>query len=152
MMQKTVSSSNAICPCRLGGDPDKALSYAKCCEPWHLGWDQNRHAPTPEQLMRSRYSAYALAQPGHPRGHDLLRYLHNTWHTSTVPTDLELSPTQWIRLQVVDAQSAGDAGVVEFIAIYKVGGKAHRLHEVSRFVRSDDGVRWVYIDGDTPYA
>jgi SEC-C motif domain protein len=99
--------------------------------------------------MRSRYSAYALAQPGNPRGQDLLRYLQNTWHISTTPTDLELSPTQWMRLQVVDAQTAGNAGVVEFIAIYKVGGKAHRLHEVSRFVRSDDGTRWLYIDGDT---
>jgi SEC-C motif domain protein len=148
MTKKTLASSAAVCPCRAGDDSKEALSYANCCEPWHLGFDQNQHATTPEQLMRSRYSAYALAQPGHARGQDLLRYLQNTWHTSTVPSDLELSPSQWLRLQVMDAQTAGDAAVVEFVAVYKVNGKAHRLHEVSRFVRSDDGARWVYIDGE----
>jgi SEC-C motif domain protein len=48
----------------------------------------------------------------------------------------------------MDAQTAGNAGVVEFVAIYKVNGKAHRLHETSRFVRSNDGARWIYIDGE----
>jgi SEC-C motif domain protein len=137
------------CPCRAGDDSYPApLSYAECCEPWHVGFDHGKHAPTPEQLMRSRYSAYALAQPGYQRGPDLLRYLQNTWHSSTVPIDLELSPSHWLRLQVMDAQTAGNAGVVEFVAIYKVNGKAHRLHETSRFVRSNDGARWVYIDGE----
>lgn len=40
------------CPCGKG-------SYAECCEPLHLGTTK---ALTAEQLMRSRYSAFALQQ------------------------------------------------------------------------------------------
>ena len=39
-----------------------------------------------------------------------------------------------------------DHAEVEFVARSKLGGRAQRLHEVSRFVR-DDG-RWYYVDGD----
>jgi SEC-C motif domain protein len=101
--------------------------------------------------MRSRYSAYALAKPGNPQGLQLLRYLLDTWHVSTVPDDLELSPAQWIGLQVLHAEQSAQAGVVEFIARYKEGGKAHKMHEISRFVLQEAGAgqaeRWLYVDG-----
>ncbi|MBP6053850.1 MAG: hypothetical protein KA739_18540 [Pseudomonadales bacterium] len=45
-------------------------------------------------------------------------------------------------------QETGDTATVEFVARYKVGGKAHRLHEVSRFIREDG--RWYYVDGEFP--
>jgi SEC-C motif domain protein len=37
---------------------------------------------------------------------------------------------------------------VEFVARYKLGDLAHRLHEINRFVREDG--RWFYIDGIFP--
>jgi SEC-C motif-containing protein len=37
---------------------------------------------------------------------------------------------------------------VEFVAVYKINGKAHRLHEISRFVREGD--QWFYVDGQFP--
>jgi SEC-C motif-containing protein len=40
----------------------------------------------------------------------------------------------------------GDTARVEFVARYKVQGKAHRLHENSRFVRQQG--QWFYVDGD----
>ena len=86
--------------------------------------------------MRSRYSAYGLG---------LLDYLLATWHASSSPGDLELPPVKWLGLEVRHAQAAGDAGVVEFVARCKEGGRAQRLHETSRFVREDG--RWYYIDG-----
>jgi len=43
---------------------------------------------------------------------------------------------------VVDA----DHATVEFVARSKLSGRAHRLHEISRFVREDG--RWYYVDGD----
>ena len=86
--------------------------------------------------MRSRYSAYGLG---------LLDYLLATWHASSSPGDLELPPVKWLGLEVRHAQTAGDAGVVEFVARCKEGGRAQRLHETSRFVREDG--RWYYIDG-----
>jgi SEC-C motif domain protein len=143
--------SKAICPCRtLDSTP---VDYAQCCQPWHLGLAAGVHAPTAEQLMRSRYSAYALATANNPQGHAMLDYLHATWHVSSAPGDLELSPMQWMGLEVLQAQQSGEAGVVEFLARYKVNGKAHKLHEVSRFTSSplingvEGAVRWWYIDG-----
>lgn len=145
----------SLCPCRsLDSTP---LDYAQCCQLWHLGLAADVHAPTAEQLMRSRYSACALATVNNPHGHAMLNYLHATWHTSSAPGDLELSPMQWTGLQVLQAQQSGQAGVVEFVAYYKINGKAHKLHEVSRFTSSpvavgangaaQDAVRWWYIDG-----
>jgi SEC-C motif-containing protein len=86
--------------------------------------------------MRSRYSAYAVG---------LIDYLMATWHPSTAPGELELSPVKWIALEVRHSEQTGDAGVVEFVARCRVNGRAQRMHETSRFVR-DQG-RWYYIDG-----
>jgi SEC-C motif-containing protein len=38
-----------------------------------------------------------------------------------------------------------DHATVEFVARSKLGGRAQRLHETSRFVREDG--RWFYVDG-----
>ena len=35
---------------------------------------------------------------------------------------------------------------VEFVARSKTGGRAHRLHECSRFEK--EGGRWNYVDGE----
>lgn len=86
--------------------------------------------------MRSRYSAYGLG---------LVDYLLDTWHASSAPGDLELPPLKWLGLELRAAESAGDAGVVEFVARYRDAGRAGRLHEISRFVR--EAGRWYYIDG-----
>lgn len=88
--------------------------------------------------MRSRYTAYVLMREP---------YLLATWHASTRPARLDLAPTQWIGLTVHhhERQDA-DHATVEFIARYKLNGRAHRLHETSRFVR--EGGRWFYVDGD----
>ena len=146
-MKSTVTKH---CPCR--AQDAVPLPYAQCCQPWHAGWASGVRAATPEQLMRSRYSAYALAQPGNPDGQAVLQYLLATWHVSTVPDDLELSPTQWIGLQVLHAEQTAQAGIVEFVAHYKADGKAHQLREVSRFILIPASgaqiAQWVYIDGD----
>ncbi len=119
------------CPCGNSGGSGK--TYAKCCLPFHEG----ALVPTPEALMRSRYSAYVL---------QLTAYLMSTWHGSTSPGDLEPNPfMKWLSLEVLHADASGDVGVVEFIARYKENGKAGKLHELSRFVR--EGGKWLYIDG-----
>ena len=50
--------------------------------------------------------------------------------------------------QIVAKPADQDHASVEFVARYKVKGRAHRLHEVSRFVR--EGGRWFYLDGSFP--
>ncbi|MFM1908085.1 MAG: hypothetical protein RLZZ591_1762 [Pseudomonadota bacterium] len=134
MSKLILPKATAACPC--GRD----LPYGDCCGRWHAGFDQGLHAPTPEALMRSRYSAYALG---------LMDYLLATWHPATAPGDLELPPVKWLGLEVRHAEQAGDAGVVEFVARCRsfqlAGGRAERMHESSRFVREHG--RWLYIDG-----
>ncbi len=129
-MKKTSLSARAPCPC------DSGQPYADCCGPWHTGLILGVHAPTPEALMRSRYSAYLLG---------LIDYLLATWHASTSPGELDLAPVKWLGLEVRHAQSTGDAGVVEFVARCRTSAGAERLHETSRFVRTEG--RWYYIDG-----
>ena len=92
--------------------------------------------------MRSRYSAYVL---------DLTGYVRATWHTSTRPEEVQPNEPglRWLGLEVrqVEEDDASHA-TVEFVARSKWGGKAHRLHERSRFVREDG--RWWYLDGEHP--
>lgn len=136
----------ATCPC---GGP----SLAACCGPY---LDGAAVPPTAELLMRSRYTAYALRDEA---------YLQATWHASTRPAEPILSDDeklQWLGLEVKSAlrlrqrkaetPADPDRDEVEFVARFKVGGRAHRLHEVSRFVREDvAGVpRWFYLDGSFP--
>ena len=131
-MSRKKQAQGTVCPCESG------RPYRDCCEPYHQG----AAAPTPEALMRSRYSAYALR---------LSLYLLATWHPGTRPppdeVDLGETRTVWLGLRIVrSGQSGEDEGIVEFVARYRVGGaSAVRLHETSRFVR-EHGV-WFYVDG-----
>lgn len=125
--------SSAPCPC---GHP---LPYEVCCGRWHAG----EPAPDAESLMRSRYAAYVLKREG---------YLLATWAFSSRPErldlDLDTEPApKWTGLQVKRHESTGpDTAIVEFVARYKIGGRAFRLHETSRFVRAEG--RWFYVGGD----
>ena len=97
-------------------------------------------AASAEALMRSRYSAYVLK---------LEEYLLATWHPDTRPSELDLTAddTKWLGLEVKKHALQDDShATVEFVARYRVAGKGHRLHELSRFVREDG--RWYYVDGD----
>lgn len=90
--------------------------------------------------MRSRYSAYVLG---------LVDYLLDTWHPGTRPAALDPDPPglRWLGLEVRRHEATGnDRALVEFVARSKRGGRAHRLHETSRFVREHG--RWYYVDGD----
>lgn len=121
------------CPCASGH------LYAACCGRWHTG-PLHLQAPDAEALMRSRYAAYVL---------ELADYLLATWHASTRPAgDFHFEPgLQWLGLQVKRHDSTGpDSAVVQFVARSKLGGRAHRLAETSRFVR--EAGRWYYVDGD----
>lgn len=90
--------------------------------------------------MRSRYTAFTLKDEA---------YLLASWHPSTRPEslDLNLQPAQqWIGLQIKRHESTGDdSALVEFVARYRINGRAFRLHETSRFSREED--QWRYIDG-----
>jgi SEC-C motif-containing protein len=90
--------------------------------------------------MRSRYCGFVLSDEP---------YLLATWHPETRPGRVRLDgKVRWLGLSIRDTE-AGElddcTGSVEFVARFKVEGKGHRLHEISRFEKVDG--RWYYLDG-----
>jgi SEC-C motif-containing protein len=138
------------CPCGSGSP------ILRCCGPYIAGAEL---PPTAEALMRSRYTAYTMQQED---------YLRATWHPSTRPAEAIVDNNekiQWLGLEIksalrlrqrkVDLPDNPDQDTVEFVARFRVSGRAQRLHEISRFVREPDPavggkMRWFYLDGSFP--
>lgn len=128
----TQASGTAPCYC------DSGKTFADCCSPRIAG---TAPAETAEQLMRSRYSAFAIMDEA---------YLLSSWHPKTRPSRVSFSDDlRWLGLKIRACQGGHDGdnrGQVEFLARYRQGGRAHRLHEISEFERLADG-RWYYLSG-----
>jgi SEC-C motif domain protein len=132
MLPRLQMPEDTPCPCGAG------RSYADCCEPFIHG---TALPETAEALMRSRYTAYTRGDAA---------YLGATWHPTTRRQDPGLDePVKWQGLTILATQAGGVSdreGKVEFVARYKLGGRAYRLHELSRFRRHHG--RWYYVDGE----
>lgn len=122
-------------PC-LGGSV-----YDDCCGRLHRGQEV---ATTASQLMRSRFSAFAVGDAN---------YLLRTWHPLTRPASLQLEvDIRWYRLDVVSTtvgRLLDNEGTVEFRAHYReAAGSAERMsgmqQENSRFQRVEG--EWYYLD------
>lgn len=113
--------------------------FTACCGPL---LNEAELAVTPEQLMRSRYSAYSLGDYG--------GYLLKTWFAPMAKDlsieDLSRSDTEWLGLQVLGSGTSGNSGWVEFKAVYKDNGQHIEMHEKSVFTKL--GERWFYIGGE----
>lgn len=125
---------DSLCPCG-SGNP-----YSACCQPYHTG---RSHPQTPEQLMRTRYSAFCQGQ---------IDYLIATHHPSQRQGDdrqmlrQTIASTQWVGLRVLHSKQAADIGTVEFVAFYQRIGVVEQLHERAEFVREQG--RWFYLRGE----
>ncbi|VAW58616.1 UPF0225 protein YchJ [hydrothermal vent metagenome] len=97
----------------------------------------------PAQLMRSRYTAYALGN---------VEYLLQSWHVSTRPQNIALdSQRVWTGLTLLNESRVVEemgrkTAYVEFIAHFIHAGVKGQMHERSRFL-SGDGL-WFYVDGE----
>jgi len=125
---------HAECICNSG------KAFTLCCEPFLSG---KKLAKTPVQLMRSRFSAFALGGYG--------QYLFDTWgeayRTGLNIDDLSLRSTDWFSLDILAKSQRGDNGVVEFKAYYRnVDGNDEVHHERSLFKR--EGGCWFYTIGE----
>lgn len=130
------------CPCGTGE------TYGACCHRYHAPYNATGEltAPTPEALMRSRFTAFALGLTG---------YLQATWHPSTRPTHLDLDDTlRWYRLDVHTTTGSpfDTQGTVEFAAYYRSQPGTPTDQRVkgvqsenSRFLRNNG--TWYYLDG-----
>lgn len=119
------------CPCCSGKE------YENCCVPFHL----NKELPkTPEELMRSRYAAFAMVLP---------EYLVDTTHSSIQKdndfSDIEewAKSNKWLKLEIVFAKD----NKVRFRAYYQdKQGEIYEHDELSTFVQENG--KWFYVDGE----
>lgn len=128
--------SETQCPCGRG-------DYASCCQPLHLGQAQAQSA---EQLMRSRYSAFAK--------HEIDYIVKTTALGQQQALDVVAiadwsKANQWLKLEVVQAQEKLDKqhAQVEFKAHYHDGKQAQVHHEISHFVKHEGA--WYFLDPTT---
>lgn len=115
-------------------------SYAQCCEKLHLG---TAYATTPEQLMRSRYTAYAIKNA---------EYIYQTYANEKQQenplndiAEFAIS-SRFINLEIVMSDHNEYNGIVEFCASYFYKDLFCKLHEKSRFIKEENV--WKYLDGE----
>jgi len=115
-------------------------TYQECCEVFHRN---NGKTETAEQLMRSRYSAFVLADGD---------YLMATHHQSTRPIKEKKAivkwakSVQWIKLEVLDTSKGSKddiEGTVTFNAYFFENGKVDVIQEKSAFEKEDN--LWYYL-------
>jgi SEC-C motif-containing protein len=133
-----IMANNALCPC------GTKKSYHKCCGIFHNG---SQNPLSAEELMRSRYSAYALKN---------LTYIKNTM-TGKAALGFSLPEAErhqnygsWLGLDVMNSlndKKNPDHAFVEFRALHNFKGTMSVLHELSEFTRIEGC--WFYIDGET---
>ena len=114
--------------------------FSECCEPVI----RNKRAQDPEQLMRSRYSAYVV------KNYDyiLTTYAPVQQQSLSLHSLREHSQnTKWLHLEVIDTTESNNVGTVEFIATYSIDGDFFSMHELSSFVKQNGN--WYYTIGVT---
>lgn len=123
------------CPCESGKE------YDACCGPIISG---TRAAATAEDLMRSRYSAFAKREVDYLRKSLHPRHRHDY---DPAATRKWAETSEWIKLDILKSETGAsdNEGTVEFVATYRQKGTTLTHHELGNFRRTD-GV-WYYTDG-----
>lgn len=126
----------AMTACACGSKQD----YVTCCEPY---LHDKQQPETPEALMRSRYTAYCLAD---------IEYVQKTMRGRALmgfdPVNAErwAKRVHWISLSVLEAVlDSSCKGHVEFIATFIDGHTLKSIHEKSEFIQ--EAGCWYYVDG-----
>jgi SEC-C motif domain protein len=124
------------CPC------GKGESLETCCGPF---LDGSKIPQTAEELMRSRYTAFAVGNV------DYILETHDPDRRGEIDrnnTEAWSKQSEWLGFELVSSEHGGpsdDAGVIEFIAKYRAKGVTISHRERSVF-RKQNG-RWWFVDG-----
>lgn len=127
-------------------DCGNSLNFDKCCGPYLKGesWPK-----TAEELMRSRYTAFARSQ---------VSYIKNTLIGPAAKDFNEretrewASQSEWLGLEILSTEKGqieDSVGTVEFKATYKKDDKTHEHHEISQFKKDMSG-HWMFFEGHEP--
>lgn len=127
---------NTPCPC------GSQQAYPLCCGQYI---DGQATPTTPEQLMRSRYTAFTQAN---------IDYLAKSMRPPA-SNDFDITSTKqwaanvhWQQLNILQSSQQGDKGQVEFIAHFSESGMPRTIHELSEFHRING--TWYYVSGTLP--
>jgi len=125
----------AHCPC------GSQKEYPSCCGAFIAGL---AHAPTPEALMRSRYTAYSMANIDY-----IARTMSGPAAEGFDPQSAKkwAQSARWVKLEVLSSKMEGDKGEVSFKAHYVINHQPQLLAERSFFERVNG--EWKYIDGES---
>lgn len=123
-----------LCPC------GSKKAYENCCGLYL----ENKQSPQfPEQLMRSRYTAYVLRR---------VDYIKNTMRGKAsigfdvTQTEESTKRVTWLDLEVINAEpTISDTGFVEFKARFLENNQVKTIHELSEFHKENN--YWFYVDG-----
>ena len=127
---------NKLCPC------GSNRNFNDCCE---LIINSKREAITCQELMRSRYIAFTMAN---------VEYLMRSHHSTTRPIKEQqrikkwAQSVQWLGLVILNSEKGevdDTIGYVEFRALYLEDGQMQEIHERSLFKRENH--QWVYVSG-----
>lgn len=125
--------SMKLCPC------GSQARYLDCCG---LYIQKKLPAPTPEALMRSRYSAFVEGN---------IAYIRKTMRGEALLNFDKRAAKEkvgWISLEILSTSKSSDnhqIGYVEFIAKYKKNLNLFSIHEISTFHLIND--KWYYLSG-----
>ncbi|ABV87663.1 YchJ family protein [Shewanella pealeana] len=129
--------AESLCPCCSG------LSYQSCCQPFHL---KTQIAQNPEQLMRSRFSAFYLNKFAY-----LIETHHPDFLNGLTEQNLAQEPLpDWLGLEVKSASEDGNQGRVTFQAWYQLDNELDAIHECSDFIKLEG--KWFYTKGEQKAA
>ncbi len=127
----------STCPC------GSNLNYEDCCLPLIKG---DRTALTAEQLMRSRYSAYAMKE---------IAYLKSSLHPDhrsdfdEKSTRAWAESSEWLNLEILDTVGGGpeeSEGKVDFVATFIDKGVKREHRELSTFKK--EAGTWYLVGGE----
>ncbi len=121
------------CPC------GSEKQFNVCCEKFILG---KAFPTTSEELMRSRYAAFATKNVPYLRDSLDPQNLHEF---NAAATQLWADQAHFTGLEILQSQDSGNKGLVEFKAHYMLNDEKHIHHERGTF-RKQQG-RWYYKSG-----
>jgi len=117
--------------------------FEDCCQPFISG---ARKPATAEELMRSRYSAYAAVEVDY-----ILRTTHPSVRKFHEPQEIErwAKTSRWQKLEIISTtkgNSTDKHGTVEFKAYFLDADNQPQIHHEHSNFRKELG-KWFFVDG-----